>query len=319
MSTIQSPAGNLPPSPPSDWMNDAPTGDTLFSDLWPSETLDATPAPATPEPAPDGQPQAVSTPTEAKPFIKTSTGTVYNTIEDAIAGTEHKDQYIENLRKEIEALKGTAPQSTQPTSVTPQAPPDPEAEQRKVAEVYYKKLTDAVSKQDPVSFMQAMQEMQMANLAPYASVMNDLVKQRAFNEVSQEVRDFNDFRRSPQYGEVLERFPRLKQAIELSESRIELAGQLPELYQLAYWSAQGRRVPELIKQTSSTNPKPTTAVRPTTTSSTPTITAAPVGPQTTSERLASIAGRKEIIANGDALNMQEKILQMFGGGGRPSE
>jgi hypothetical protein len=236
-------------------MSDAPTGDALIESLFPAEEtvgeVAATPA-ATP-PADASQPQ---TPPASEFFLKTSTGTVYKTAEEAIRGTEHKDATIQELRRQVQQATGQDPlarRSRQPEVVSYLQHP----------ERYYEDTESAVKAGDKVKFAQATQRMVdetiAARLGPYAPVLDKLAVRDAQDTAGEQVKGLREFVRSDAYRDVLKENPTLRNAIRNAETNPvfrwqndEETGQvrdaLPELYRLAYQAAEGSKVPALLTQ-----------------------------------------------------------------------
>lgn len=258
--------------------DDAPGGDLDLDALFGNPEVQPTTASAQPEPQP-------VTPVVAdEPFLKTATGTVYKTAEEAARGVEHKDSLIAQLRQQLSEATGN-----DPLKKTPQAKgPVNYIEER---DAYFKDLNEAVEKKDTAKYIDVQRKLILDTIAPLAPTITSLVKTQAANAVETEIKDFRQFQHSDEYVKTLDTLPMLKDAIRVAESSPEAVNQLPELYKMAYLANQGRRLPEIVQSQRNVTP---TAVRPTV-SSTP--VAAPATPSTPQVQptLDTSAGRKAII------------------------
>ncbi len=105
MADQNAPAAPQNPSQTTGWFNDAPGGDIDLDKLFPNPEL-ALQAPSQP---PAAEPAAPQAPAAEQYFLKTATGTVYKSAEDAIRGTEEKDRVIQQLREKIAQSEGQDP------------------------------------------------------------------------------------------------------------------------------------------------------------------------------------------------------------------
>lgn len=271
-------------------LSGAPGADINWDELFPSDpgaSVPSQPATATPSDAtlPASQPPAPVSPSD---FLKTTTGTVYKSQEDAIKGIEHKDTLIEQLRQRYILERGIDPITNQPVQPTPQGPvPYSQDPQR-----YFKDLVDAVQKNDPAAYYEAQQRMILDTLGPLGPTITNLAKAQATEAVSAELKDFKEVSSSEPYRKVLEEIPELKNAIELAESDYRFHNRLPGLLKVAYLAAQGRRMPELLRAQQPAA-QPAQPTRPTTVPSTLTPPTEP----SVAASLYSAEGRKALIAN----------------------
>ena len=288
-------------------MSDAPGGDFNLDDLFGNpevtqvtELTSSTPAaPQTPEP------QAPETPQVEVPFLKTPTGTVYKTHEDAIRGLSHKDQVIENLRAQLTQQTGVDPITgkavVRQTPQTPQATPSEQVNYAQDSVKYWNDLSDAVEKKDPAAYSRVNQKFLQDSLAPIAPIIRDVAVQRALDNVSREIPDFKEVHASPEYTQMLNDLPLLKQSIETGEQYLEAAPQLPELYRYAYLIYQGRKAREIASAPVQTvTPAVAQPSRPTLTPSTPNPPVA--GPKPS---FNSPEGRKAILDSGNARGLMD--------------
>ncbi len=192
-------------------------------------------------------------------FLKASTGTVYRSQEDAVRGIEEKDRTIERLKSQLASMP-------QPQPTTPQAP-----DGTQYAKDLFKRLSAAAQAGDEVSYVQALTELQMNNLQPFAGLLNEVAREKAIRAMEPEAKDFRHFVGSAEYERTLEQFPLLKDAIKLAETDPYRSGQLPEFYKLVYRSYSAEHANDVARQIAqSTQPAPPPS-RPTLTSSTPTL------------------------------------------------
>lgn len=247
--------------------SDAPGGDLNLDDIFGESYSTST----TVEPANPPQPAPVATTTQAEPVIKTKTGTVYKSIEDAVSGIEHKDSLIAQLREQVKQNTGQDPLAAR----RPQPPQQP-ASYLDDGEQYFEDIAKAVSNKDTKAYLSAQQKLIWDSLGPLAPTISSLSIANAERVVSQDIPDFKGFRTSEAYERLQSESPLLAEAIRTAEANPAAAQQLPELYKVAYFSSQGRRVPELLQtartETPPVQPRPTvhsTQVPPPVTPSTP--------------------------------------------------
>lgn len=246
--------------------DDAPGADIPFDELFPPEdglNLQTTAETGTHQP-PAQQPQAQA---QDEFVLRTSTGTVYKTIDDAVKGIEHKDALIEQYRQRERVLMGLP-------SVGGESQAQPPVNYARQPQRFHEDLTRSVS--DPMQFAQVQAKFVMDLLEPIAPVIQDVAKQRALETVSGENTDIRKFLGSPEYSDVLKDSPALARAIEAAEGDFNYYSNLPELYRLAYLTSQGRKLPELLKAAQASAPP---AAQPARTMSAGTLT--PASPSVT--------------------------------------
>ena len=286
-------------------MSKAPGADVSFDDLFPPEGEPAAQPQAVQGTPPQGTPQAPQS-----PFLKAG-DTVYNTPEDAVNGTIHKDEYIKRARTFL-AENGFDPNEFRKVAQEPQAPaatpPSPPSPYKYLGNgnQYYKDLAEAANPAHPnperyeAVTRQYQQEVFQSYLAPYAPLMAETARQQAIRKVSAEIPDFVRFHESQDFRKTVETNPLLKEMIEIGENNPEAAKRLPEVYRQAYLINQGlnRSVVNGSTQAPSTVPpvQNTPTARPTTTMSPSTMTPPPQGRDTrnwTTDREA----RKQLISD----------------------
>jgi hypothetical protein len=243
------------------------------------ETPQATPAPSADQPqatpAPATAPQSTSQTLPQAFELKTRTGTVYRSIEDAVTGIEHKDTLINQLRNFALERTGVDPLTGQQIVPQPQYQQmQPQGQQMQNApnnylqnpDKYFQDLYSAYTNNDPKSYFATQQklidEKLEANYAPVMPVLQQFAKNSAVDQVNNALPEFRNFFNSPNYRDTLQAFPALAQAIAVSENKFEYAQQLPDLYKMVYQLNQARTLPELIKQQQAAIP-PQPAPRPT--------------------------------------------------------
>jgi len=297
-----------------DLLADAPGGDALFSDLFPTDQgiPPTTGEPTTPaSPAPQAAPSPAAPTPQSAPdyFLRNADGTVvYKTQEEAVRGLEHKDAIIQQLRERYILERGVDPLTNQPirlpdTSQGPQVPASYTQNQRQ----FLQDLVQAADKADGDAYFRTHAKLVYDLLSPLAPVIAGFAKQQAVEQLGQQFTDFRGFLQSPVYAQVLRDAPDLKQAIEIAESDPMLAQRLPQLYGLAYRAGQGYRVSELLEKAKTANP--TQPGRPTTESRTATPPT-PAGPGVTSiaEALGTSEGRKAIIEQFESQGLQNRPI-----------
>jgi len=275
-----------------DWLNDAPGGDVPFDKLFGTEP-EASFSSATPTSTTTSTQTTVTEAqqTTAPSFeeIRTSTGSVYKERDAVIKGIEEKDTLIQQLRDQIKASTGNDPLRRQePVQTQPQSYLSNPTR-------FADDLASAAKSGDANKYQQTLLGLMDEYFGPAKPLIQDFARNRATEQTSVEYKDFATFRRSDDFGKVLERNPALGQAIRASEENIQYAHQLPELYRLAYESHTARKLPEYVQAARQTPATPVQNTRPTVqqTSLTP---GTAVTQRSDSESLRTSEGRKELIA-----------------------
>ncbi|CAN5950545.1 unnamed protein product [Sphagnum jensenii] len=226
-------------------------------------------------------------------FLKTATGSVYNSVDDAVKGIEHKDALIAQLRQEVLAA----------TKVDPLKKPveQTEAPKRYIdnSKKYFEDIKAAKNEDELLRVQsQFVEESINDRLSPFAPLMAGLAKSQAVASVISEIPQFQEFYGSEDYRTTLESFPLLKQSIEISETYPERSGDLPQLYKMAAMAAAGRNLPKVVQGVAQTTPVQTR----------PTISSTPVTPaprvNVAPPSLTSHAGRQTIIQQQEAVGVE---------------
>lgn len=270
-----------------------PGGDALLDDLFPNDEpqVNTSPAPAAPQ-AP-AEPAAPPQPPEPPPFVlETKTGTRYRNIEEAVRGTEQKDELIRNLRNAVVQLSGVDPVNGR---AVPQEPQSYLANPQR----YVEDLAEAAEKKDWARYagVQAryIGEVNAAQLGAYLPAVQEAGRMRAMEQVSGDIDSFRHFYHSPAYAEILDKHPELREIISFAETNPQYGDRLPGLYRAVYELAAGRNstsAPATPQPVHSPQPRPTL------TSSTqlpPPATGSQLLPGSVDELMRTSAGRQQII------------------------
>lgn len=231
---------------------------------------------ATPAPEPVAQP---SQPTE--PFLRTASGTVYKSAEDAAQGVQHKDELIARLRQEAIERTGIDPVTGQPVQRKVETPKSYTQDHKR----FIDDLSSAAKANDSEAYARVQAQFVNDVMAPFAPVLTTLARSQAVESVSQSIPEFRQFMGSTDYKETMERFPLLRNAIEQSEGNPSASEQLSQLYQMTFALASKR--PEVVRTPSPTIPRPTV--------SSISLPSVPQNGSTTAPDMGTIEGRKAII------------------------
>lgn len=232
------------PAAPSDTI---PGGDIPFSELFGSDpessvTSNPTETQTTADPvAAKTEPQAQANPEPAKFRLETSTGTVYDSLEAASKGISEKDTLIKQLRDQVKAATGVDPLARKP------APEPEQISYLQDPQRFAKDLSEAANKGDASKYVQGLVKLFDEYIAPVKPLLQQYSRSNAQAQVAERVKEWNNFRSSSDYDNVLNANPSLKMAIEGAENNIGYANQLPELYQLAYSAHIASKMPDLLQ------------------------------------------------------------------------
>lgn len=261
-----------------DWFKNAPIPDENLHDLFKTEsdkTFVSEPAPVTeapvetpaaPEtPAPDAQPNAPQSQsaTSQDDFTIRAGDTVYKSRDEVARGIEHKDAVISQLRNYVIQTQGVdpitgkqvgMPQFYRPTQGEPQA--NQPVNYAQDPDRYYQDLAEANESAqktgDKRKFFAIQQKFFQDNLnasmGPVMPLVRDSARTRAIREVSTKLPEFDKLYGSKDWQETLDTKPTLRQAVTLAEHDVNLAQQLPEIYEVVYWATKGRQMPQLVQQ-----------------------------------------------------------------------
>lgn len=197
--------------------------------------------PAAQPQAPPAAPTEPQAPAPREPFLRTSTGTVYNTQEEADRGFSEKDRQIDSARQWAIAMTGYDPISGKPARATPYTE---ETNYVREPEKFYDDLSAAAQKGDKRAY--AAINLKLLQDA-YAPVLTQSAKSAALENAERARPGLRKFIGTQKYTEYLDQVPLLQQAIQAAESRPEMGAQLTDLFVLTYDGASGRSMPEILK------------------------------------------------------------------------
>lgn len=287
------------------WLDNAPGGDVPFDQLFGTEP-EASFSSANPSTIDPVQ----STTTDVRPpettsnglefhEIRTSTGSVYKTLDAVTKGIEEKDTLIQQLRDRFRAVTGADPLRPQ------EQPPQPQSGNYLSNPARFAEdLASAAKEGNAAKYRDTMVGLMEEYFGPAKPLIQEFARSRANEQVRNEFSDFDKFRTSDDFGKVLARNPALGNAIQAAETNIGFSHQLPELYRLAYESFTARRLPELVQAAQQTAASPTQSVRPTVQSNSLTP-ANPVTQRNDQEMLRTTEGRKELISRFRAMGLED--------------
>ena len=262
-------------------------GDLSLDDLFPNTdgviATAAPPAPATTSPA---QPQT---------FVYT-----YADREAAERGIAEKDRLIAEQNDRIKKMEAASKPAV-PLATTPGAP-----------KPYLDQVVDAINAAqttgNKAEYERVQREFIFNTLGPAGNLLLDNARINVVAQVDRKLPGFKVFYDSPEYGASLEALPpAFVNGVKASESDINGIPYLPDLYETVYLASQGRRVPELLKQTQTTASAEaqTQTARPTlsaTTQAPPTISTNAPDPNT-------VEGRKVLIAEYERRGVQNVVIK----------
>jgi hypothetical protein len=223
----------------------APGSDLDWDSLFPNPELAAQqPQVANPGTDPQPQPQALQS-----PFLKAGE-TVYNTAEDAINGTVHKDRLIAQYRSYL-SDNGVDPNTMQTVA---QRQPQPQADARtnqprKLAgnPEFFDAVADAATRKDKTRYEQLMHtyvsQILEDQIAPWRSTLAETNRFKAMRQVAVEIPEFKQFYEGEGFRSVLDRSPLFKSMNEIGESDPHAAANLPQLYRDMYFYWKGIQTP----------------------------------------------------------------------------
>lgn len=265
------PLEQQPMVPTTSW--NPPTGDDDFDSLFQRPGIDGesitnsnviSAEPTTPpvEPAPQAPAPA---PEPAKFELKTSTGTVYKTIEDTVKGIETKDRTIDQLRSMLAAVTGEDPlsksgikpgQTTAPSKPVSYLQDDVRFAQdlTQAAEVG-QKTNDWKAYRNTLG--QLMYEVVQSAVGPYIPVVQKVGRQEALESVARDIPEFRNFYGTKEYQEVLEKRPKLASYIQTLEGNPTMQEDLAEQFRDVWNEHQVKKLAELAAHPAPVSQNPT--------------------------------------------------------------
>lgn len=287
-------------------LNDAPAGldDATFDSLFPADGQHTAVAPVQQTPAKqDVAPQGQQTPVvnQQPDFFLKGEKSVYRTPEEATRGINEKDAVIEQLRQRYALTTGIDPITGKPVAINGQ--PQPESiDYSQNPNQYLEDLYAAAKKGGPEAYRDVQQKFIFDTVAPLRPILQKAARDQATEVLNAELPDSKGFVGTPAYSRALDANPELKQAINVGETDHRFHSRLPGLYKLAYLTAQGMQLPELLKaKAPQTQPPPVTPA-PVRTTVTPTTTT----PTTTNVRpsFGNIEGIRAVIREMEGKGMR---------------
>jgi len=238
-------------------LHDAPKGAldeaTTFDDLFSAgDPQVATPSPQQTAARQDqatspGSPAVVqpAQQTEPKFFLK-GKSSVYETAEAAQRGLDEKDSLIETLRQRYALTTGIDPITGKPVAVNGQPQPDAlDYSQR--PDAYLEDLYKAAKSGTPESYRDVQQKFILDTVKPLQPILQKAARDQASEALVAELPTAKGFVGTPAFTKALDANPELKQAIAVGETDHRFHSRLPGLYKLAFLTAQGMQLPELLQ------------------------------------------------------------------------
>jgi hypothetical protein len=245
-------------------LSDSPSAldSETLNQLFPSDSPTSTASIQTPALAQPSQTIAPVVAAPAEPYLK-GEGSTYNSREAATQGLNEKDRLIAQLRQQYSLATGVDPITKQPLSQ--RAPIDENYLSN--PDKYLKDLSAAKSAQE---LTRVQTKLVLDTLQPLQPLITSSAKQQSLDQVKSQYQDFGSFYGSPEYTQVLEKTPSLKEAIDMAEGDYRFHNRLPDLYSTAYHVRNGMRLPGVLQE-QATRPAPvaTPATRQTVTATTP--------------------------------------------------
>lgn len=236
-------------------LNNAPAGldDATFDSLFPADTSPAI------QPAQQVTAQPVTQPVQQTPqttpqdqFFLQGDKSRYKSLEETVQGVNQKDALIEQLRQRYALTTGIDPITGKPVAAA--GPTQETTDYYQQPDRYLDDLY-AASKKSPEAYRDVQGKFLFDALKPLQPILQKAARDQAVESLSLEVPNAKAFIGTPSYTNTLELNPQLKEAITISEHDSRFHSRLPGLYKLAYLTAQGMQLPELLKaqQTQSTS------------------------------------------------------------------
>lgn len=285
----------------------APAGldDATFDSLFPAESASVTVAPTQAGVAQPGQqpnqttqqtqPAATTQQTQDQYFLK-GDRSVYKSLEEATKGVNEKDTMIEQLRQRYALTTGIDPITGQPVGQFPQ---QQQQDYIQNPTKYLEDLYAAAKAGGPEAYRDVQSKFIFDAVKPLQPLLQKVARDQAASEAGTELKGMTEFLASPAYQKALDSNPELKQAVSVGETDYRFHSRLPGLYKLAYLTAQGMQLPELLKAQAAQSHTTTQPTQPVRTTVQPT-TASRSTTQTANPSFKTIDGIKAIIADAEA-------------------
>lgn len=286
-------------------LSGAPGGldDATFDSLFPAEpsqTQSAQQTTAKPDSQQTQQTQQPVVQQDQNGYFLQGEKSVYKSNEDAVRGLNEKDSLIEQLRQRYALTTGIDPITGKP--VVSNGQPQDVVDYSQQPDKYLDDLYNAAKKGGPEAYRDVQSKFIFDTVKPLQPILQKAARDQAIESLTLEIPGAKTFIGSAPYNKALESNLELKQAVSTCEQDHRFHSRLPGLYKLAYLTAQGMQLPELLRaQATQTQTTPqtqqtqTTQVRTTVQSSTPSPAS-----QTARPSFKTIEGIKAYIANAEA-------------------
>jgi hypothetical protein len=202
---------------------------------------------------------------------------VYKTAEDAKRGINEKDAVIEQLRQRYALTTGIDPITGRPVGINGQT--QDTVDYSAQPDRYLDDLYKAAKEGGPQAYKDVQQKFIFDTVKPLQPILQKAAKDQAIEVLTTEVPAAKGFVGSQNFSKALELNPELRDAISVGEHDQRFHSRLPGLYKLAYLTAQGMQLPELLRaqatQTQTTSQTQQTQAQPVRTTVQPTTAASP--------------------------------------------
>ena len=241
-------------------LGQSPAGldDATFDSLFPAEPSQHATQPVQQATATQGtQPttQTTTQTTQEDQFFLQGDKSRYKTAQDAAEGLNQKDALIEQMRTRYALVTGIDPITGKAVSANGQ--PQAEVDYATQPDKYLDDLYNAAKKGGPEAYRDVQQKFIMDTVKPLQPILQKAARDQAVETLSVEIPAAKGFVGSANFTKALEANPDLKQAIAIGETDHRFHSRLPGYYKLAYLTAQGMQLPELLRaqatQTNSTS------------------------------------------------------------------
>ena len=282
-------------------LGQSPAGldDATFDSLFPAEPSQAIqPAQQVAATQETQQTQQPVTQQTQNGFFLQGDKSVYKTAEDATRGINEKDAVIEQLRQRYALTTGIDPITGKPVGFN--GPTQEAVDYSLQPDKYLDDLYNAAKKGGPEAYRDVQSKFIFDTVKPLQPILQKAARDQAVETLTLEIPGAKSFVGTPNYTKALENNPELKQAITIGETDHRFHSRLPGLYKLAYLTAQGMQLPELlVAQATKTQTTPQTQQTQTTPVRT-TVQATNLSPSTTQAARPSfknIEGIRAVIAD----------------------
>ncbi len=278
-------------------LGQAPAGldDVTFDSLFPAEPSQVTQAVQQPPATPVTQTQQpVATQVQPSFFLQ-GEKSVYKTAEDATRGINEKDAVIEQLRQRYALTTGIDPITGKP--VASQGQTQETVDYYQQPEQYLDALYNAAKKGGPEAYRDVQAKFIFDAVKPLQPILQKAARDQALETLALDLPSAKSFVGTPNYTKALDVNPELKQAISISEQDHRFHSRLPGLYKLAYLTAQGMQLPELLRAQATQTHTPTQTQAQPVRTTVQTTTTSPSTTQAARPSFKNIEGIRAVIAD----------------------